>query len=224
MLRNVINPHIMHVKQKSEDYSYMTAESRRTPQQQRSRERVERILTVAKALISRVGSDAMKMGEVAAEAGISIGSLYQYFPDKVSIVEAVRHRHLEDCLSIMKSIAQKRQSLAKFVEELVTGMIGVHSIHPGLHKVLLDDAPSHQGTNDPNSAFEQEYLGLYAAAIAAHMTAGSKVESGTTALIVSDAIDGIIHNAARRGELQSPKVRREMIALVHAYLSQATGE
>lgn len=139
-------------------------------------------------------------------------------------MEAVRHRHLEDCLSVIKSVSQKRQSLAKFVEELVTGMIGVHSIHPGLHKVLLDDAPSHEGTNDPNSIFEQEYLGLYAAAIAAHMTAGTKVESRATALIVSDAIDGIIHNAARRGELQSSKVKREMITLVHAYLSQATGE
>lgn len=74
----------------------MTAESRRTPQQQRSRERVERILTVAKALISRVGSDAMKMGEVAAEAGISIGSLYQYFPDKSSIIAALADRYNEE--------------------------------------------------------------------------------------------------------------------------------
>jgi hypothetical protein len=42
------------------------------------------------------------------------------------------------------------------------------------------------------------------------------------ALIVSDAIDGIIHNAARRGQLQSPKIKREMIALVEAYLCQET--
>ncbi len=199
-------------------------EMRKEPRQERSRATVDAVIHAAARILSDHGWAGFTTNRVAETAGVSIGSLYQYFPDKVSIVEAVRHRHLEDCLSIMKSIAQKRQSLARFVEELVTGMIGVHSTHPGLHKVLLDDAPSHQGTNDPNSAFEQEYLGLYAAAIAAHMTAGSKVESGTAARIVSDAIDGIIHNAARRGELQSPKVRREMIALVHAYLSQATGE
>lgn len=197
-------------------------EMRKEPRQERSRATVDAVIHAAARILSDHGWAGFTTNRVAETAGVSIGSLYQYFPDKISIVEAVRHRHLEDCLSVMKSVSQKRQSLAKFVEELVTGMIGVHSIHPGLHKVLLDDAPSHEGTNDPNSVFEQEYLGLYAAAIAAHMTAGTK--GRTAALIVSDAIDGIIHNAARRGELQSPKVRQEMIVLVHAYLSQATGE
>lgn len=198
-------------------------EMRKEPRQERSRATVDAVIHAAARILSDHGWAGFTTNKVAKTAGVSIGSLYQYFPDKVSIVEAVRHRHLEDCLSVMKRVAERQQSLAKFVEELVTGMIAVHSIHPGLHKVLLDDAPSHEGMNDPNSAFEQEYLGLYAAAIAAHM-AGSKAESRTAALIVSDAIDGIIHNAARRGELQSPKVRREMIALVHAYLSKASGQ
>lgn len=197
---------------------------RKEPRQERSRATVDAVIHAAARILSDHGWAGFTTNRVAETAGVSIGSLYQYFPDKISIVEAVRHRHLEDCLSIMKNVSQKRQSLAKFVEELVAGMIAVHSIHPGLHKVLLDDAPSQEGTNDPNSVFEQEYLGLYAAAITPHMTGGTKVESKTVALIVSDAIDGIIHNAARRGDLQSPKVRQEMIALVHAYLSQATGE
>ncbi|MFS8122779.1 TetR/AcrR family transcriptional regulator [Rhizobium sp. BR 250] len=196
---------------------------RKEPRQKRSRATVDAVIHAAARILSDHGWAGFTTNKVAETAGVSIGSLYQYFPDKVSIVEAVRHRHLEDCLSVMKRVAERQQSLAKFVEELVTGMIAVHSIHPGLHKVLLDDAPSHEGMNDPNSAFEQEYLGLYAAAIATHM-ASSKAESRTAALIVSDAIDGIIHNAARRGELQSPKVRREMIALVHAYLSKASGQ
>ncbi|TKB29290.1 MAG: helix-turn-helix transcriptional regulator, partial [Mesorhizobium sp.] len=50
---------------------------RRAPTQQRSRERVERMLAAAAALIAEQGSDAMRMGEVAERAGVSIGSLYQ---------------------------------------------------------------------------------------------------------------------------------------------------
>jgi AcrR family transcriptional regulator len=66
---------------------------RREPNQRRSRERVERILAAASALIAEKGSDAMRMGEVAAKAGVSIGSLYQYFPDKAAIVLRLAERY-----------------------------------------------------------------------------------------------------------------------------------
>lgn len=60
--------------------------------QQRSRDRHDLILAVASDLIASRGSDAMKMSEVAQRAGISIGSLYQYFPDKRAIVRALAGR------------------------------------------------------------------------------------------------------------------------------------
>ncbi len=195
---------------------------RKEPRQERSKATVDAVVHAAARILSDHGWAGFTTNRVAETAGVSIGSLYQYFPDKVSIVEAVRHRHLEDCLAVMKSVTKQRQSLLQFVEELVAGMVAVHSLHPGLHKVLLDDAPSHAEMNDPNSAFEKEYLGLYSAAITAHLPAGSAMDSRTAALIVSDAIDGIIHNAARRGELQSPRIRREMTSLVHAYLCEVT--
>ena len=65
---------------------------RREPTQRRSRERVERILAVATELIAAQGSDALRMAEVAAKAGISIGSLYQYFPDKAAIIRTLAER------------------------------------------------------------------------------------------------------------------------------------
>ncbi len=64
----------------------------RAPTQRRSIERVERILACATALIAERGSDQMKMSEVAEMAGISIGSLYQYFPDKSAIIYALAER------------------------------------------------------------------------------------------------------------------------------------
>lgn len=57
--------------------------------QQRSRDRLETILATAARLIAAKGSDAVKMSEIAAEAEISIGSLYQYFPDKPAILLAL---------------------------------------------------------------------------------------------------------------------------------------
>lgn len=71
----------------------VTSASRRAPSQRRSRERVENILEVATALIAEAGSDAMRMSEVAESAGISIGSLYQYFPDKAAIIRTLAERY-----------------------------------------------------------------------------------------------------------------------------------
>ncbi|MBN8941126.1 MAG: TetR family transcriptional regulator [Rhizobiales bacterium] len=69
-----------------------TSPLRRQPSQNRSRERVERMLAVATELIAAQGSDAMRMGEVAEKAGVSIGSLYQYFPDKAAIIRTLAER------------------------------------------------------------------------------------------------------------------------------------
>src|SRR6187200_3383987 len=67
----------------------------RMPTQQRSRERVERMLAAATALIAEQGSDALRMSEVAERAGVSIGSLYQFFPDKSAIVGTLVERYNE---------------------------------------------------------------------------------------------------------------------------------
>jgi AcrR family transcriptional regulator len=82
---------------------------RKAPTQKRSRERVEQILTCATQLIAARGSDTMRMSEVAAMAGISIGSLYQYFPDKAAIVRTLAERyHDASRACIAEALAEAR--------------------------------------------------------------------------------------------------------------------
>ena len=75
---------------------------RKTPHQNRSRERVETILKCATELIGKNGSDAMKMSDLAKIAGISIGSLYQYFPDKSAIIQTLANRYSAEGQSCIK--------------------------------------------------------------------------------------------------------------------------
>jgi AcrR family transcriptional regulator len=68
---------------------------RREPKQQRSKDRVELILDAAAAVFDRLGYDAATTHQIAAEAGVAIGSLYQFFPDKAAIFRAMELRHWE---------------------------------------------------------------------------------------------------------------------------------
>src|SRR6185369_8511212 len=82
------------------------------PTQQRSRERVDRILECATALIAKAGSDQMRMIDVADMAGISIGSLCQYFPDKRAIIRTLAERYNEQSVACIREALEQVQDLA----------------------------------------------------------------------------------------------------------------
>lgn len=156
---------------------------------------------------------------MAEIAGVSIGSLYQYFPDKRALVDAIRERHLQDCLAVMVEARAAALPAAEFAARLVDGMIATHRLHPGLHRVLLDEAPSADTHRDPNSQFERDYLGHYAAAVSTYRNRPPSAADQVAALVLSDAIDGVIHNAARRNRLADPAVRNELLRLIGPYLT-----
>ena len=89
---------------------------RRKPSQTRSREKVKLILDCATALIAQQGSDAMRMSEVAQNAGISIGALYQYFPDKTAIVRVLAQRYNQEARECIEQGLIQVQSLSQLIE------------------------------------------------------------------------------------------------------------
>jgi AcrR family transcriptional regulator len=96
--------------------------ARRAPAQQRSRERMDRILDMATALITAKGSEHLKMSELAESAGISIGSLYQYFPDKQAVIRTLAERYVElnrRCIEDALTGVGTRAQLLKAFSDLV---------------------------------------------------------------------------------------------------------
>jgi AcrR family transcriptional regulator len=98
--------------------------ARRQPVQLRSHERMERILSVAEQLIAQKGSDQVRMSEVAALAEISIGSLYQYFPDKRAIVRTLAQQYavesrrcIEEGLADVRDKAGLRAAFSALVDQ-----------------------------------------------------------------------------------------------------------
>src|SRR5258707_4230936 len=67
--------------------------ARLVPTQQRSRERFEKILECAAALMAEKGSEAFRMSDVDERTGVPFGSLYQYLPDKTAIIGTLAERY-----------------------------------------------------------------------------------------------------------------------------------
>ena len=195
---------------------------RKQPSQARSKATVYALVEAAARILSDQGWAGFTTNKVAEAAGVSIGSYYQYFPDKHSLVEAIRDRHLDNCLVVLKKVVEGEKTLPVFVAELVDGVIAIHSTNPGLHRVLLDETPSLESFRDPNSAFEKEYLGYYQVAVTKYSTRGGSAADGRVGMIISDIIDGVVHNAARRGNLHMAEVRNELIRMIALYLDGST--
>jgi AcrR family transcriptional regulator len=73
----------------------MSSTIRRAPVQERSQETVARVLAATAALLARgVAIESLTTAQIAAEAGLSVGGLYRFFPDKQAIVDAIAVKHM----------------------------------------------------------------------------------------------------------------------------------
>ncbi|MDR3719131.1 MAG: TetR/AcrR family transcriptional regulator [Bryobacteraceae bacterium] len=100
-------PQAVRAKALSAENAPDAAGVRRKPVQGRSTETVQQVLAAASALLGRMPLEDITTSLVAKEAGISVGGLYRFFPDKQSIIDAIAVRHMEDFKSaLLRSVAK----------------------------------------------------------------------------------------------------------------------
>lgn len=191
---------------------------RKAPKQARSRATVDAIVEAGAQVLGRRGWAGFTTNEVAEVAGVSIGSLYQYFPNKQSLTEALRRRHFDDVLGVLESAGEGERSLEDSVEALVEGMLAVHGAHPALHRALLEEAPRTGETSAAHEAFDARYRQLYRKIISAHRKRRGSRRDEIAAQVVSAAVEGVVHRAAFSGLLDAPMWKKELVALVCAYV------
>jgi AcrR family transcriptional regulator len=118
---------------------------RKTPRQERARRTVAAILAAAAQVFERRGYAAGTTDAIAERAGVSIGSLYQYFPNKDAILVALAERHLDEGFELMEGMlalaAPDPPELEVLLRGFVEAMIALHRREPRLHRVLFEEAP-----------------------------------------------------------------------------------
>jgi len=194
--------------------------TRRAPTQQRSRATFDAIVEAAARVLAARGWAKFTTNEVARVAGASIGSLYQYFPDKLALVESVRTRHLDAVLALLPlpCTSDFATPLATRVARVIDGIVDVHAGNQRLHRVMLEEVPLAKQASD--HAFEAEYLRRYQALVLPDPRQTPAPSDVIAAKMIASAVEGTVHAMASRGELGMLEVRRELKGMIGAFLHE----
>jgi len=117
----------------------MAPSARKRPQQPRAKETVRAILEATTQILDRESLEAATTTRIAEVAGVSIGSLYQYFSHRDAILDALQDREFERTMAVMQTVFAEG-NLDKAPLETVTaalrGLAHLYAQSPGLHRVL----------------------------------------------------------------------------------------
>jgi AcrR family transcriptional regulator len=113
---------------------------RHRPQQKRSQQTVDRMLDAAATLFAEIGYEATTTNAVAQRAGMSIGSLYRYFPDKDAILQALSERHLAQVRALYDDVFTEDivyLPLPVVIDRLIDPFVDLHLSCPAYKHMLL---------------------------------------------------------------------------------------
>ena len=132
----------------------MTSSPRKSPSQERSRQTVERILDAAARIFHEQGYAGATTNDIADEAGLSIGSLYQYFPNKDALLAALTKRHITTTTSSLAAMIGKLPEDSGFnviLRAVVRFLVEQHDLDD-LHLLVMHTSPR---THEINLELEQ---------------------------------------------------------------------
>ncbi|MFF4774596.1 TetR family transcriptional regulator [Microtetraspora fusca] len=194
---------------------------RRRPSQRRSARRVERMLDACAELLDEIGYEALTTTRIAERAGVAIGSVYQFFPDKRAITQALTRRHVELFVArvgrrfITEDYTGWWDAVDAIIEEYVEmhrAVAGFRSLHFGdiVDLNLLDSVA------DNNTVI----AGRLRALLLKEFGLADSEELDRAMLVAVEAGDAVLKLAFRRDPHGAPDIVAEAKQLVRGYLSR----
>jgi AcrR family transcriptional regulator len=116
---------------------------RKSASQERSRATVDALVEATARILVKEGFDKASTNRIAEVAGVSVGSLYQYFPSKEALVAAVFERHQQEIMQTVRGELAEvlSQPVEKAMRKLVAIAVKAHRVDPKLHRVLAEQIP-----------------------------------------------------------------------------------
>jgi AcrR family transcriptional regulator len=194
---------------------------RKLPVQARSKIKVEAILEAAAHILKRDGPAGFTTNHVAEAANVSVGSIYQYFPNKESILVTLMRRQITRARAMRPAVLDQKDaiSLCERIQAAVRWHLDVRREDPEIHRRLYE---VHRDvlTSDERAEFDRFHETAVLSALSYHRREIHQRNLATAALVVSQFMLAATQAAtAERPELlRDPDYERSIARAVLAYL------
>ena len=185
---------------------------RKTPRQERSQETVTAILTAAARILESRGLEEFNTNAIADLAGVSIGTVYQYFPDKNAIIAALIRDWETKLVEILTSaFADSRgHSLAVGIGSLTDAMLAHHHQRPHLNRIL-EVEERRLTAGHPPAPQDEQICGLLADFLDAHHRDGSVEAAEDLMVIVQAMTDAALERELKPTAGARRRIQRAML-------------
>jgi AcrR family transcriptional regulator len=196
---------------------------RRKPVQRRSRLTVDQILEGAAQVFAQRGYAGATTNHIAERAGVSIGSLYQYFPNKDTILVALHTRHMESGAELLRKMLEEALSEEKAPEHLlrrfVRQIIDTHASEPRLHHVFLHEGPRTPELSKNLHAVEESMAHAVEQVLAEHGGI-SRLHAKHAAYLVVHVVEKVVHEYVIHPPPEMPVeiFVEELVAMLSGYI------
>ena len=172
---------------------------RKLASQERSRSTVDALLEATARVLVKEGYDRASTNRIAEVAGVSIGSLYQYFPSKEALVAAVIDRHTQQVSQVTRNAVVKvaARPVEVAAREFVSVAIDAHRVNPKLHGVLSEQIPR-VGRLQNIEALQQEGYALVRGYLEAHRDEIDVADPDLAAFVCVTVVEALTHAAVLR--------------------------
>lgn len=194
---------------------------RKQPRQIRAELTRQRILTAAAHVFTEHGYAAGTTNRIAERARISIGSLYQYFPNKDAILVELLTRHLDDGMRnlLARLPEQWPDSVEETIRHFVRAAVESHLDDPKLLRIMIEEAPRSQELRDKVARQEKIHVGHALDLIEQH-PAIRVDDAPTAARLVVSTIELVVHQLiAASDPIDIPAFENELVAMLTRYLT-----
>jgi AcrR family transcriptional regulator len=193
---------------------------RKTAVQARSLATVDALLRATARILVKEGYDRASTNKIAALAGVSVGSLYQYFPSKEALVAALMRQHVEELAQLLRSSFPRLIGLplGQAVRHVVRLMIEAHAVDPKLHRVLAEQVPR-MGELARVEAITEEIMAMTLALLQHRRHELAVHDLELASFVVVSMVESLTHNAViLRPDLLGEPFECEVAAAVTRYL------
>ncbi len=195
---------------------------RKRPTQRRSQETVEAILEAGARVFARRGHAGGTTNHIAEIAGVSVGSLYEYFPNKDAILVAIAQRQLDRMIAdVQRAIGEGSgdEPLADLLGRFVRVMLEVHESDPELHRVIFAEGPHPSELHA--CVLQMEETLAHALEVRLSACPGVAVgDTDTAAHLAVQIVEALAHRFVHHGihRLGREAFVDEVVALLRGYL------